>query len=94
MDAIELLSRYGDGERDFKGLSLRGMILSTHSYRPNTAITMGLANLREPQNRPHLIGADLSHADLSEAHLCLVNLSKANLTGAGIDGVINWHVSM
>jgi len=64
MDAIELLNRYGDGERDFKGLSLRGMILSTHSYRPNAATTMGLTNLREPQNRPHLIGADLQRFPL------------------------------
>ena len=86
MDAIELLSRYRDGERDFKGVSLRGMILSTNSYRPNTLPTMGLANIREPQNRPHLIGVDLSNADLSEAHLSLVNLSKANLTGANLTG--------
>ena len=67
MDAIELLSRYADGERDFKGANLRGIILSSNSYRPNAVPTLGLTNIREPQNRPHLIGADLSNADLSEA---------------------------
>lgn len=87
MDAIELLKRYADGERDFHRANLKGIVLTVVSSR-STDIS---ENQLDQQNRPYLIGANLSEADLSNAHLSRANLSKAdfchaNLSGANLSG--------
>ena len=87
MDANELLNRYAAGERDFRQANLRGIVLSPIDlYRSSDAPTLRLANLNEHQQRPYLIGANLSQADLTKAHLSRANLSKADLSGANLTG--------
>ncbi|WP_318285842.1 pentapeptide repeat-containing protein [Limnospira fusiformis] len=82
MDATELISRYAEGERNFKGISLRGIILTTRNHPESSSISTIGVGASQINNRAQLIGADFSEADLSGAHLSLANLSKVNLSGA------------
>jgi hypothetical protein len=82
MTAEELLQRYQAGERDFRGVRLRGIFLRDTSLH---GIDLSCADLRGAS----LMGVDLSQANLrranfSGAFLILARLSEADLSQANL----------
>lgn len=78
----ELLKRYQQGERDFRGLKLRDIYLRDVCLQ---GIDLSCADLRGASLMSvNLRGANLHRADLSEAFLIHANLSSANLTQANL----------
>lgn len=72
--AVDITSRYKNGERDFRGASLRGANLEE--------VNLGGALLV----RANLVGANLVRANLRGANLEEVNLRGANLREADLGG--------
>jgi hypothetical protein len=78
MDKQELLNRYQQGDRNFRGIDLSGADLSWQDLSNANFANADFygATLR---------GTQLAHADLSEAHLAYVNLEGANLSEANLN---------
>ncbi|MDJ0660483.1 MAG: pentapeptide repeat-containing protein [Crocosphaera sp.] len=81
-EAIDLIERYKQGQRNFQGFQLRrgdlrGLNLSHTDFR---GVDLSYANLREVD----FTGADLRDAYLNEADLTGVNFTGANLSGASL----------
>jgi len=74
--AVDITSRYKNGERDFRGASLRGANLEE--------VNLGGALLV----RANLVGANLVRANLRGANLEEVNLRGANLREADLGGAL------
>jgi uncharacterized protein YjbI with pentapeptide repeats len=82
MRADELLERYRRGERDFRGVNLRGIYLRDVRLQ---GIDLNCADLRGTSLMGvDFTGANLHRADLSGAFLIHSNLSAANLTQANL----------
>jgi uncharacterized protein YjbI with pentapeptide repeats len=80
MDREELLRRYAAGERDFSGVSLRGLDFSDCNL---SGINLSNADLSETEwDGANLSRANLSSAILQSSGLNNANLSRANLTRA------------
>jgi hypothetical protein len=77
--AMDLLSRYEAGERNFSYANLTGANLSDADL---TGANLTYANLTDA----NLTGANLSDADLSDANLTDADLTDADLTGANLTG--------
>ena len=84
MHAKELVGKYKNGERDFRGADLCGADLSRADLR---GADLRGADLRGAHlSNANLSGADLRGADLSWAHLSNANLSGADLGNANLSG--------
>ena len=79
MTRDELLKRYANGDRDFRGANL---------YRANlSGANLTRANLtRANLTRANLTDANLTRANLTRANLTDANLTDANLTDANLTG--------
>jgi uncharacterized protein YjbI with pentapeptide repeats len=81
MTAEELLQRYQSGERDFRGIKIKGIFLRDECLR---GIDLSYADLRGAS----LMGVDFSKANLRRADfsggtfLILANMQQADLTQA------------
>ena len=80
MDREELLRRYAAGERDFSGVSLRGLDFSDCDL---SGINLSNADLESTEwEGANLSGANLSGAFLADSGLNNANLTEANLSRA------------
>ncbi|NJR62385.1 MAG: pentapeptide repeat-containing protein [Cyanobacteria bacterium CRU_2_1] len=82
MRADELLERYRRGERDFRGVNLRGIYLRDVRMRD---VDLSCADLRGASLMSvDFSGANLHRADLSGAFLIHANLRSVNFTQANL----------
>ena len=79
MNPTELLRRYADGERDFRGTNLRAANLCNVNLR---GVNLCRVNLRSV----YLSETNLRGANMRGVSLCWANLSGADLRGADLDG--------
>jgi uncharacterized protein YjbI with pentapeptide repeats len=78
----DLLGGYAQGERDFRGIELRGAILTREKL---IQVSLCEANLSKADlSWANVSWADLSNADLSKADLGWADLVQANLSGANL----------
>ena len=83
MDREELLRRYAAGERDFPGVSLRGIDFSDCDL---SGINLSNANLGETEwERANLSRANLTGAILQSSGLNNTNLTEANLRNTRLE---------
>lgn len=90
----ELLKRYAQGERDFRGVNLSEQILSKvdlcgadlSEAKLDKTVLDGANLTRVNLSRADLAGATLRRADLVWANLRKANLKGANLRGADLSG--------
>jgi len=85
VDAKELLRRYKAGERDFTGINLARVDLTSTNLDGALLIEANLSgtNLNKAKLQvARLLQANLNKADLSEANLYQADLTAANLSGA------------
>ena len=80
MHAVELLSRFEAGERDFRGADLQGAELAQADLRG--ADLRGAFLVRADLRAAHLDGANLRWANLTDAALPQAALAGADLSGA------------
>jgi uncharacterized protein YjbI with pentapeptide repeats len=71
--AEEFLKRYNEGERDFTGINLAGVDLSSSGESLGSNVNLSNANLR---------GANLRYMHLGEINFTGANLRKSDLSGA------------
>ena len=82
MTAEELLRQYQFGERNFRGIKLKGVFLRDQCLR---GIDLSCADLRGASLMGvDLGGANLKRADFSGAFLILAQLNQADLTQANL----------
>ncbi|MEB3279629.1 MAG: pentapeptide repeat-containing protein [Lyngbya sp.] len=88
--AEEFLRRYNEGERDFTGINLAGVDLSSTGESLGSDVNLSKANLRGANLRYmhlgkiNLTGANLRESDLSGAYLVKTKLDRVNLKNADL----------